>query len=167
MVAKSFLESGRLLQQVNYIHVCLIPKILNPSQVSDLRPIALCNILYKICSKVIANRLKVHLSSIISPCQSAFISGRLIADNSLIANEVSNFISSDVEVRVMSLKLDMSKAYDKIERNFLKVVLLKLGFDLRWVKLIIECVTTVSYSFLINAKPYGFLSLSHKRLEAR
>ncbi|KAL6130624.1 hypothetical protein ACLB2K_069003 [Fragaria x ananassa] len=92
---KGFLTSGQLLRQANYTHICLIPKVLNPTQVADLRPIALCNMLYKICSKVIANRLKRHLSDIISPFQSAFIPRRLITDNSLIANEVSHFIHSD------------------------------------------------------------------------
>ncbi|KAL6225731.1 hypothetical protein ACLB2K_004580 [Fragaria x ananassa] len=102
-----------LLKEVNYTHVCLIPKVLNPTQVSDLRPIALCNVRYKICSKVIANRLKVHLSSIISPCRSVFIPGRLITDNSLVANEIFHFINIDESVGVMSLKLDMSEAYDQ------------------------------------------------------
>lgn len=104
---RSFLQSGLLLKDVNYTHVCLISKVPNPTQVSDLRPIALCNVLYKICSKVIANRLKKHLSSIISPFQSTFIPRRLITDNSLIANEVSHFINSDKSEGVMSLKLDM------------------------------------------------------------
>lgn len=89
------MQSGRLLRVVNFTHVCLIPKVPNPTQVADLRPIALCNVLYKIFSKVITNRLKRHLSDIISPCQSAFIPDRLITDNSLIANEVSHFINTN------------------------------------------------------------------------
>ncbi|KAL6211732.1 hypothetical protein ACLB2K_016955 [Fragaria x ananassa] len=68
-VVKGFLQSVRLLKAVNFTHVCLIPKAPNPTQVSDLHPIALCNVLYK----VIANRLKRHLSDIVSPCQSALI----------------------------------------------------------------------------------------------
>ncbi|KAL6134325.1 hypothetical protein ACLB2K_066557 [Fragaria x ananassa] len=97
LAVRDFLSSGQFLRDVNYTHICLIPKVANPTQVSDLRPIALCNVLYKICSKVIANRLKKQLAGIISPSQSAFIPGRLITDNSLIATEVSHFIDSDKE----------------------------------------------------------------------
>ncbi|KAL6141778.1 hypothetical protein ACLB2K_060065 [Fragaria x ananassa] len=153
-----FLSSGQLLRDVNYTHICLILKVANPTQVSDLRPIALCNVLYKICSKAIANRLKKHLAGIISPFQSAFIPGRLITDNSLIATEVSHFIDSDKEEGVMSLKLDMRKAYDRMEWVFLKAVLLRLGFCGVWVDLIMQCVPTVRYSFLINGKPCGSLT---------
>ncbi|XP_062005742.1 uncharacterized protein LOC133722901 [Rosa rugosa] len=118
----SFLHSGQLLASINYTHVCLIPKVKNPTCMSDLRPIALCNVIYKICSKVIANRLKGILSQIISPFQSAFIPGHLISDNTLIANEVSHFIHNNRSSSdgVMSLKLDMSKAYDRMEWVFLE-----------------------------------------------
>lgn len=73
----SFLHTGQLLRETNYTHVCLIPKVKTPENMTDLRPIALCNVIYKICAKVVANRLKKILSDIISPFQSAFIPGRL------------------------------------------------------------------------------------------
>ena len=155
---RNFLESGYLVKSVNYTHVCLIPKVQNPKRVSELRPIALCNVLYKICSKVIANRLKKHMSTIISQCQSAFIPGRLITDNSLVANEVSHFIDTDQSEGVMSLKLDMSKAYDRMEWGFLEAVLLRLGFSRHWIQLVSQCVSTVRYSFLVNGKQCGNLS---------
>ncbi|XP_062020783.1 uncharacterized protein LOC133737191 [Rosa rugosa] len=160
VAVQNFLHSGQILGEVNFTHICLIPKVKDPQSVSDLRPIALCNFVYKICSKAIANRLKKFLSQIISPFQSAFIPGRLITDNILVANEVSHFIhncysSSD---GVFSLKLDMSKAYDRMEWCFLESVLLRLGFDVSWVALIMQCVTTVRYAFLLNGQPRGYLT---------
>ncbi|XP_024177965.2 uncharacterized protein LOC112183883 [Rosa chinensis] len=136
------------------------PDVKDPVSVTDLRPIALCNVIYKICSKVIANRLKKILSKIISPCQSAFIPGRLIIDNTLVANEVSHFIHNCYSSTegVFSLKLDMSKAYDRMEWNFLEAVLLRLGFAKSWVGVIMKCVTTVKYAFLINGQPRGHLT---------
>ncbi|XP_062005779.1 uncharacterized protein LOC133722953 [Rosa rugosa] len=156
---QSFLTSGQLLGEINFTHICLIPKVKNPESVADLRPIALCNVIYKICSKVIANRLKKILDVIISPFQSAFIRGRLITDNTLIANEVSHYIHNCYSSTegVFSLKLDMSKAYDWMEWKFLEAVLLRLGFDESWVGLIMQCVTTVRYAFLINGQPRGYL----------
>ncbi|XP_062028350.1 uncharacterized protein LOC133744226 [Rosa rugosa] len=107
-------SSEELLKQINFTHICLIPKVDSPETMADLRPIALCNVIYKLCSKVIANRLKMLLPQIISPFQSAFIPGRLITDNTLAANELAHFIhnkrSGD---EFMALKLDLSKAYDR------------------------------------------------------
>lgn len=91
-VVQSFLHAGHILNQINYTHICLIPKVKNPDKMTDLRPIALCNVVYKICAKVITNRLKKILPDIISLFQSAFVPGRLITDNILLANEVSHFI---------------------------------------------------------------------------
>lgn len=85
---------------------------------SQLRHIALCNIVYKICARVLANRLKKIIPQLISPYQSAFVLGRLIIDNSLVANELAHFLNnkrSGDDGRYLSLKLDMSKAYDRME----------------------------------------------------
>lgn len=78
MAVQSFLHTGHLVKEVNYTHVCLIPKVEHLQDMSQLCPIALCNVIYKICAKVIANRLKKFLPQIISPYQSAFVPGRLI-----------------------------------------------------------------------------------------
>jgi hypothetical protein len=84
---KYFFDSCRLDASINATVIALIPKTKNPISVTDFKPISLCNVVYKILSKVLANRLKVILPCIISESQSAFISGRLITDNIIAAYE--------------------------------------------------------------------------------
>lgn len=162
LAVQNFLESGQLVKEINFTHVCLIPKVKNPENMSQLRPIALCNVIYKLCAKVLANRLKKFLPQLISPFQSAFVPGRLITDNTLIANEISHFIhhKRSGPDGYMALKLDMSKAYDRIEWGFLQAVLTRLGFVDHWINIIMQCVTTVRYSFLINGRPCGYMTPS-------
>ncbi|XP_062014320.1 uncharacterized protein LOC133730820 [Rosa rugosa] len=156
---RSFLQSGQLLRQINFTHICLIPKVSNPEHMSDLRPIALCNVIYKICSKVIANRLKVILPDLISPFQSAFVPGRLITDNILVANELAHFVHNkrDGHEGWMALKLDLSKAYDRMEWTFLRKVMERFGFDSAWIEMVMQCVCSVRYSFLLRGKPRGLV----------
>ena len=158
----SYLKSGSILKSINHTFITLVPKVNNLERVSDLRPISLCNVIYKIFSKVIANRLKPMLNSIILETQSTFIANRLITNNISIAFESLHHMKTNCTGKkgFMAVKLDMSKAYDWVEWSFLEKILLKLGFQDSWVALIIECITTMSYSILVNGEPKGLITPS-------
>ena len=129
----------------NETTIVLIPKVQKPEQVKDLRLISLCNVLYKIISKVLSNRLKQVLLDVISPSQSAFVPGRLISDNMLIAYEMTHYMQKKKKGKegFAAIKLDMSKAYDRVEWCFLQEMMRRLGFCEEWVQLVMKCVTSV------------------------
>ncbi|XP_021733398.1 uncharacterized protein LOC110700199 [Chenopodium quinoa] len=135
----------------------LIPKVKSPIVMSEFRPISLCNVLYKLVPKTIVLRLKHILPDIVTENQSAFVSGRLITDNALITLELFHTMKKRSRSRKgsIALKRDMSKVYDQVEWGFLRKLLLTMGFDGRWMNLVMNCVTTVSYSFIINGRVYG------------
>ena len=112
-----FLNNGNMLPVINHTNIVLIPKVKNPERMSEFRPISLCNVIYKIISKVLANKLKQVLPQIIAPTQSAFVLGRLITDNVLVAYETLHTMHSRKKGKTgsMALKLDISKAYDRVE----------------------------------------------------
>uniref|UniRef100_A0A453D5J8 Reverse transcriptase domain-containing protein n=1 Tax=Aegilops tauschii subsp. strangulata TaxID=200361 RepID=A0A453D5J8_AEGTS len=146
------LNGGPIPEGWNETIVVLIPKVRTPSRIKDLRPISLCNVIYKLVSKVIANRLKIILPDIISDNQSAFVPGRLITDNVLIAYELSHFLLGRKKGKedFAAVKADMSKAYDRVEWSFLEAMLGKLGFKQCWVDLIMKCVSSVKYQINVN-----------------
>ena len=91
-VVLTALNSGTISKSINSTFVALIPKIKDPKKVSDFRPISLCNVVYKLIAKVLVNRLKLILPYVVSESQSAFLSGRLITDNVLVAFETLHFL---------------------------------------------------------------------------
>lgn len=115
-VVLNFLNSG-VFNEVNHTYIALIRKIKDPIKASDFRPISLCNVLYKIISKPLANRLKLILLDIISPNQRAFVPARLIFDNITAAYETMHSMQTQMwsKIGYMALKLDMSKVYDRVE----------------------------------------------------
>lgn len=130
-----FLNSGTMLLEINYAHIILIPKIKSLERISDYRPISLSNVIYKIISKVLANKLKLILPRLISSNQSAFVTGRLITDNVLVAYETLHSMHCRRTGRKgsMALKIDISKAYDRVEWPFLKGIMSRLGLPEGWI----------------------------------
>ena len=156
------LNSGKILKAINHTYITLIPKVQNLEEVMEFRPISLCNVIYKLISKVLENRLKTLLPTIISKSQSAFIPGRLITDNILVAFETLHHMQHQRTGRMgsMAMKLDMSKAYDRVEWKYLKGVMQKMGFHDKWITIMLECISTVSYSILVNGEPHGYIKPS-------
>ena len=156
------LNTGFIPPSINRTFITLIPKVKSPTVVSKFRPIALCNVIYKLASKVIANRLKKVLPYLISESQSAFQSSKAISDNILVAFELLHHMKTQKSKKAdfMTLKLDMSKAYDRVEWHFLIEIMKKMGFCDAWVNLIYGCISTVSYSILVNGELKGDISPS-------
>lgn len=148
------LEFPKLLNNTNLV---LIPKSGNSETMSELRPIALCNVLYRILSKVLVNRLKQVLPRLISKAQSAFVAGRSIMDNVIVAFEMIHYMKRKSKGKdgTVALKVDMSKAYDRIDWGYLKNIMLKMGFAPRWVEMMMLCVSSVSYNVLVNGEIVG------------
>lgn len=150
------------LNDINRTYISLIPKCNELKLITEYRPISCCNVIYKIISKVLANKLKYFLGDIISLNQSAFIPKRLITDNALIAFEVFHAMKNNRSPNNISfaLKLDMSKAYNRIEWSFLERVMHRMGFNDGWVNRIMSCITSVSFSFKLNGQIFGNLTPS-------
>ena len=144
---------------MNYTHIVLIPKINEPKTVADYRPISFTNVISRLVSKVLASRLKLILPNVISDSQSVFVPNRLITDNNTVAFEVLHRMRNKRtgRKRQMAIKLDISKAYDRVEWSFLRNIMIKLGFDVRWIQLAMEIACTASYSVLINGEPKGYI----------
>ncbi|KAK9987792.1 hypothetical protein SO802_028031 [Lithocarpus litseifolius] len=151
------LNTNASLANLNKTNIVLIPKTNRPTRMSEFRPISLCNVLYKIISKVLANRLKLILNSIISENQSAFVPERLITDNVLVGFEIMHYLKKKRN-RIdgfMVVKLDMRKAYNRVEWVFLEKIMEKMGFNNKWICLMMNCISSVSYSILINGVIHG------------
>ena len=136
----------------------MIPKVKAPMRMTELRPISLCHVVYKVIAKLLTWRLKVVMDKVISHNQSAFVPGRLIHDNILIVHEILHSLKQgmDGEEGRMAIKLDMAKAYDRVKWGFLMEVMVKLGFHATFCAWIRECISTVSYSAMVNGVPSGY-----------
>ncbi|XP_074300778.1 uncharacterized protein LOC141632098 [Silene latifolia] len=151
----SILNSGAVLKEMNRTVIALIPKCDSPEEVKDYRPISLCNVIMRIITKCITNRMQRVMGYLVGDYQNAFLAGRNISDNILLAHEAIHKVNSHKHGKSgrVAFKADMSKAFDRVRWDFLQAVLLAFGFPSRMVSLIMNCVSTVSYEILLNGVP--------------
>ncbi|XP_075655084.1 uncharacterized protein LOC142625285 [Castanea sativa] len=148
---KRVFATSRAPDYLNKTLIVLIPKMQGPETLGYYRPISLCNTIYKIITKLIVARIRPHLNSIISPYQAAFIPGRKGMDNIIIAQELIHTMGRTKRGKgYMAIKIDLEKAYDKIEWAFIREILFQFNFSENIIDLIMSCVSSVSTSLLFN-----------------
>ncbi|XP_068504156.1 uncharacterized protein [Phaseolus vulgaris] len=147
-----FQETGSIPKGCNASFIALIPKVRDPCNLNQFRPISLVGAIYKVISKVLAGRLKKVLPDLIDGSQSAFLEGRCLTDSVLVANEVIEDIRRRRK-RGLCLKVDFEKAYDLVRWDFLYDMLSKMGFHSVWIKWIRACMESATVSVLVNGSP--------------
>lgn len=143
-----FFSSREILKQLNSTSLALIPKVAQPTKIIDYRPIACCNIIYKCISKILANRLKVYFPALISDNQSAFIYGRRIMDNILLAQEIIKDYGRMSGKPRCAIKLDLKKTSDSVHWNFVFNVLKAMNFPPRFIGWIQECIRAPYFPYV-------------------
>lgn len=156
LAVKDFFASGNLLRQLNHSVISLVPKSANATTANDFRPISCCNVVYKIISKILADRLAQAASRLISPMQNAFLGGRLMTDNTNNIQELLRQYGRKRSTPKCLIKVDFRKAFDSVDWGFLRSLLQNLGFPSKFIHQIMICVETASYSVAVNGNLYGF-----------
>ncbi|XP_071709245.1 uncharacterized protein [Rutidosis leptorrhynchoides] len=149
---KWFWETGSISNGCNASFITLIPKVNDPLNFSNFRPISLIGSYYKILSKLLANRIRKIIPGLIGDEQSAFISNRYILDGVLIALESLEDLKSRNQ-KSFIFKVDFKKAFDCLDWDFLSSTMSSMGFGAKWVKWILSCLNSTSISVLINGSP--------------
>lgn len=149
---KEFHTHGKFVKCLNPSFIILIPKKVKSLALVDYMPISLISGIYKIISKILSIRLSKVLGSIISEQQSAFIGGRQILDSVVVLNEAMDDIKARKD-KCLAYKIDFAKAYDSVEWGYLRIIMERFNYDNKWIKWIMECISSARASILVNGSP--------------
>ncbi|GJY83708.1 RNA-directed DNA polymerase, eukaryota, reverse transcriptase zinc-binding domain protein [Tanacetum coccineum] len=155
---QQFFDTRKLLGEVNATVISLVPKIKTPNKVSYYRPIACCNVIYKCISKILTNKMKSVLGKLVDENQSAFIARRQITDNILLAHELLRGYNRKSSRKKCTFKIDLQKAYDTINLDFLGKSLSGFGFHSKWIKWVMTCITTAKFTINVNGDIVGYFN---------
>lgn len=156
-ICHDIFNTQKLPSDINKTFLCLIPKIPNANNIKKFRPIGLCNTIYKVITKILANRIKPFLEKIISPFQTSFMQNRRASDNALTIQElVSNLRKLQGKEGHMLIKIDLEKAFDRIEWSFIYRALRFFNFPPKFTRLLMNCITPSSIAVLVNGSTTSF-----------
>jgi len=147
-----FHRNGRLTKGINATFIALIPKVSSPQRLNDFRPISLVGCMYKVLAKILVNRLRTVIGSVVSDAQSAFVKGKHILDGILVATEAVDE-ARHLKKEMLLFKVDFEKAYDSVDLKYLDEVIKRMNFPTLWRKWMSECVGTATASVLVNGSP--------------
>lgn len=140
--------------------ITLLPKISNPRSFSYFRPISLANFISKFATRIIATRMQPVLQRIISMEQAGFVKGRDISDQIVMAREMVHLLKNKVRGSNTIIKLDMMKAFNRVNWTFLTTLLSRFGFAATFIKIIFNHLKGTHLSVLVNGVPFGFFQPS-------
>ena len=152
ILIRNFHRTKKVLPAINATFLTLIPKSSQADSPDKFHPIALCNVLYKILSKLIANIPKPVLPSIISQEQIGYVKGRQITENIILTQEVLHSLKMN-KTPGMLIQLNLSKAFDRINRKYMRSMLQAFGFNQQWINWTMELVSGAFFSILLNGGP--------------
>lgn len=153
---KEFFTGSRMLRQFNSTIISLIPKFVGADQLSAFRPISLCTTVYKVMARLLKKKLQLCVSDIVQRNQVGFVQDRLLCENVLLATELVKDFHAQGPTTRGCLKIDISKAFDNLNWDFLFKVLNTLELPTIFIDWIKECVTSTSFSVAINGELHGF-----------
>ena len=149
-----FYNTALMQPELNQTFLVLLPKKTQSVTPQDFRPISLCNVIYKLIAKTLANRLKPHLPNFIDQAQSAFVHNRHISTNVVITQEIiHSFNLKNWQQQAFLLKVDLAKAFDRLEWSFIRNALVRLGLNNHFINLIHACISNPTFSVLANGEP--------------
>lgn len=153
-----FFQTGVMPPHIGRSNLVLIPKVEEAVQVTDFRPISVCNVIYKLISKILTLRLKPFIGSCISRAQSAFIPGREISENVILLKEVlHSFGLASYKNKEFCLKVDLSKAFDRMDWEFIRSLMPVYNFPPKFAKWIMGCIESAQFTIVLDGKGDCFL----------
>ena len=158
VAVQSFFLFGLMPRSTNATLHSLVPKITSAEKMSDFRPIACCNVVYKLISKIMAHRIKAILPRAIEKNQCAFVQGRLLLENVLLATDLVKDYHKPLVSSRSAIKLDISKAFDTVKWSFIETVLRAMNIPDLFVTWTVKCISTTAFSVSINGELQGFFS---------
>ena len=153
---REFFQTGILPRGFNSTAITLIPKVTGADSLSQFRPVACCTTIYKVITRLISSRLKLFIDQAVQANQVGFIKGRLLCENVLLASELVDNFQAEGETTRGCLQVDISKAYDNVNWEFLINILKAIDLPPVFINWIWVCISSPSYSIAFNGELIGY-----------